>query len=57
MIFLCRPNFKAGVEQEEEKWRRIVQDKDAEIQETRTALSHVQVERQADLVRLVLKLE
>merc|ERR1719334_215455 len=49
--------LQAGVEEEEEKWRRIVQDKDAEIQETRTALSHVQVERQADLVRLNTRLE
>ena len=39
------------MEQEEEKWRQIVDDKDAELQQTRSALSQAQVERQADLVR------
>ena len=45
-------NFcQAGVEEEEEKWRQIVEEKDEEIQRTRSALSQAQVEKQADLVR------
>jgi len=47
----------AGVEEEEEKWRQIVEEKDGEIQRTRSALSQAQVERQADLVRLNTRLE
>ncbi len=47
-------NFcQAGVEEEEEKWRQIVEEKDGEIQRTRSALSQAQVERQADLVRYI----